>query len=483
MSIAYQANRWSVPSVRQAGGLITALLVSIMVMGIAFPVLAKVVPPNSSISVEMRKGQIIQLPRPAASVLIADPEIADVQVKSPTLLYVFGRQSGETTLYAMDDRENSILAVNVIVTHNLSGLRRAIKSALPGLDISLRSFDGGIVMEGHVSSPAEAADVHTLVNSYLGANQSVLNRLIVDGSDQVLLRVRVAEVARSELKQFGIHMENLFNAGSFAFGVATGRDLVNAATGMIGRVGDANSVYVDATRGSASFNGVIDALEQEGFVTILAEPTLVAKSGETANFLAGGEFPIPVSSNNGEVTIEFREFGVGLDFSPTVLSDKRINLHVAPEVSVLSQNGAVILNGFSVPALSTRRADTTVELASGQSFAIAGLLQNDTGNEFDKFPGLGEIPILGALFRSSRFERNETELVIVVTPYVVRGVPEEEIQTPLDGFVPPSDAERLLLGKLYHEYDHVAGQSDSIAKLVQDESLPRLHGPVGFVVE
>jgi pilus assembly protein CpaC len=292
----------------------------------------------------------------------------------------------------------------------------------------------------------------------------------------VQLRVRVAEVSRDVLKQFGINWDALLSSGNFMFGLATGNPVVAAGT-FLTRNNNTNSLFGSFRNGALDINGLIDAMDDEGLITVLAEPNLTSMSGKPATFLAGGEFPIVVPGDNDRVTIEFKQFGVSLAFTPTLLGQNRISLHVNPEVSQLSNTGAVELGGFSIPALTTRRAETTVELGNGQSFAIAGLLQNDIRHDIDKFPGLGDVPVLGTLFRSDRFQRNETELVIIVTPYLVRPVDEPVLATPGDGYKAPNDIERILQGRLHSAQLH-PGRGGP-----QGPQGQRLTGPIGFVLE
>ncbi|MGI9502883.1 MAG: type II and III secretion system protein family protein, partial [Geminicoccaceae bacterium] len=307
-------------------------------------------------------------------------------------------------------------------------------------------------------------------------------RTRVGAPTQVHLRVRVAEVSREVIKEFGINWETLFNSGNFTFGFASGRDLISSG-GSIFRSpanagGNAPCIgFGSFNSGSASVSTAIDALAEEGLVTVLAEPNLTALSGETASFLAGGEFPIPVASDDNEIEIEFKEFGISLAFTPTVLGRDRISLRVKPEVSELSDNGAITINGLTIPALATRRAETTVELGSGQSFAVGGLLSNDVQNTVSKFPGLGDLPVLGTLFRSQRFQTNETELVILVTPYLVSPVSDPILATPADGYQAPNDIERILEGRLHHARIK-PGRGGP-----QGPDKQRLVGPIGFVLD
>ena len=383
---------------------------------------AEAVATEGTLTVELHKGRVIRLPRPAATVFVADPEIADVQAQSPSIVYLFGKRAGETSLYAVDENDQVLLRTRVVVQHNLSGLRQSIQQLLPTSRVEVATVDGSIVLTGQVDSPLEAQELRELAERYLGDKETLLNRVTIDAPTQVHLRVRVAEVSRDVLKQFGINWQALFQTGDFSFGLVNGRAVADAAGTFLREPGGANSAFGNFTSSDAAVNVAIDALAEEGLVNVLAEPNLTALSGETASFLAGGEFPIPVDNGNNGLTIEFKEFGISLAFTPTVLSADRISLKVRPEVSDLSEKGSITVNGLVIPGLATRRAETTVELGSGQSFAIGGLMSSDIQNRLSKFPGLGDLPVLGALFRSQRFQSNETELVILVTPYLVRPV-------------------------------------------------------------
>ncbi len=433
--------------------------------------------------IEVGKGQVIRLPRAAATVFVADPEIADVQAQSPSIIYLFGRKAGSTSLFAVDDQDELLLRSAVQVNHNMKGLQQAIDRLLPGGTVTISSVDGSIVLDGQVDSPAQAEALRNLASRFLGEDESLLNRTRVSSPTQVHLRVKVAEVSREVIKEFGFSWENLFNSNGYTFAFATGRDIVSNDFSQFFRApanagGNAPGLAFGAYDSSkASINAAIDALAAEGLVSVLAEPNLTALSGETASFLAGGEFPIPVAADNNEIEIEFKEFGISLAFTPTVLSENRISLRVRPEVSELSENGAITINGLTIPALATRRAETTVELGSGQSFAIGGLLSNDVQNAVSKFPGLGDLPILGTLFRSQRFQTSETELVIMVTPYLVRPVSEPVLAAPTDGYQAPSDIERILEGRLHHAKLH-KGRGAPVGPEGQ-----RLVGPIGFVLD
>lgn len=432
---------------------------------------------SEPVELEINKGSLVRLDRAATTVFIANPDIADVQVKSPTLIYVFGKRVGETTLYAVDAADNILANLRIGVSHNLSALTRAIGEMLPGADVSVQSIDGTLVLDGSVASPAMADDLRTLAGRFVAAGEPILNRVKVDAPIQVNLRVRVAEVSRSVVKEFGVNWDGVFDTGNFVFGLATGNPVI-AAGAFLTRQGDADNFFIGGSPGHLDLNALVDALSDEGLLTVLAEPNLTALSGETASFLAGGEFPVPVPQDQDTITIEFKKFGVQLAFTPVVLDGGYISLRVSPEVSQLTSTGSIELGGFTVPALTTRRAETTVELASGQSFAIAGLLQNNLDHAVSKLPGLGDLPVLGALFRSDSFKRDESELVIIVTPYSVRPVSAPALVTPVDGYQPPNDIERILLGRNYGEPEEERGNG-----AVLDAPARRLAGDVGFMLE
>ncbi|MRG70764.1 type II and III secretion system protein family protein [Alphaproteobacteria bacterium HT1-32] len=407
-----------------------------------------VAPEGEPLLIEVHKGKLVRLPAPASTVFVADPEIADVQIKSPTLLYVFARRAGETSLFAVDSRDRVLAGLPITVTHNVARLRRAIFDLSPQSDVSVDSLNGNLVLSGKVASALEAENLRGLASSFVGDPAQIINRMSIDAATQVNLRVRVAEMSRDVTKTFGINWDAIYSAGAFSFGLATGNP-VFAAGSFLSRTPSQSTnfnTFGRFSKGNLDLNILLDAMDTEGLISILAEPNLTAKSGEPASFLAGGEFPILVPESNGRVSVTFKQFGVSLGFTPTILGD-RISLKVRPEVSQLSNAGAIQFNGFSVPALTTRRAETTVDVASGQSFAIAGLLQNNINDSVSQFPGLGEVPVLGALFRSDQFSREETELVIIVTPYLVKPVSSPAgVASPLDGYAAPRDRDRLIDG-------------------------------------
>jgi pilus assembly protein CpaC len=432
---------------------------------------------EGQLTLEVSKGRVIRLPRPAATVFVADPEIADVQAQSASIVYLFGRRTGSTSLYAIDENDQLLVRTAITVQHNLSGLRQAIGQLMPEAQVTASTVDGSIVLDGQVDNPVEAQELRELAERYLGEEESVLFRVRIAAPTQVNLRVRVAEVSRDVLKEFGINWEAIFANGNFTFGLVSGRSVSDGLGNFLRSPTGANSAFGSWQSGDDFVNTALDALAEEGLVNVLAEPNLTALSGETASFLAGGEFPIPIDSDEDGLEIEFKEFGISLAFTPTVLSSNRISLRVRPEVSDLSEKGAITINGLTIPALATRRAETTVELGSGQSFAIGGLLSTDIENAISKYPGIGDVPVLGALFRSTRFRSNETELVILVTPYLVRPVDEPVMALPTDGYKAPSDIERILMGRL-HSAQLQPGRGGPL-----NPEGRRLVGPVGFVLE
>jgi pilus assembly protein CpaC len=453
------------------------LLISFATAAVSLPAdAAEVIGEGSKvISIEKNKGVIIRLSRPANTVFVANPEIADIQVKSPRLVYVFGKKPGETTLFAVDDKERVLANLRLEVKHNLSRLRTTLKTILPDALVAVSTVGDSILLKGSVRTALDAAEVRRIARKMVDKPENIIMQLAITGPTQVQLRVRVAEVSRDVLKQFGINWDALISVGQFSFGLATGNPVVSGGS-FLTRGATNNNLFAGFNGNNLDLNALVDALNDEGLISVMAEPNLTALSGKSATFLAGGEFPIIVP-DDGKVTIEFKQFGVSLRFTPTILANNRISLHVNPEVSQLTNTGAVEVSGFSIPALTTRRAETTVELGSGQSFAIAGLLQNSVRHDIDKFPGLGDVPVLGALFRSDRFQRNETELVIIVTPYVVKPVHASQIASPTDGLIQPTDRDRILHGRLYRP----TPPSQRKGPLTPDRE--REAASIGFVLE
>jgi pilus assembly protein CpaC len=428
------------------------------------------IPPNGNpITLEINSGTLLRLPRAAGTVFVANPDIADVQIKSPELIYVSAKAPGQTVIYAVDAQDTVLLNSPIRVELSLSRLRSAIRQAAPGERVSVDSVDGNLVLTGAISDASRAEKVQKLATAIAGEAKGaqVINRMAVMTPNQVNLRVRIAEVDRQVLKQIGVDWSKL--GGEVAFITNNGPTIASVPTPNLLRIGRMFGEAVNAT---------VSALATEGFLTVLAEPNLTAVSGQTASFLAGGEFPYEVAQpgsvgNTAVFTIEFKQFGVQLGFTPTIIDSNRLSLRVRPEVSQLDFANGVPLNGSVVPALTVRRAETTVELASGESFALAGLLRNDTQQDISKVPWIGDIPILGALFRSNKFRHNESELVIIVTPYLVRPTGRMPA-TPVDGFGAPNDAQQVFFNDTYRQ------QLPGPARGPLNAGGKGLIGPAGF---
>lgn len=427
--------------------------------------------PAREVFLSVGEGELINLSRNVASVWTSNGEVADVQVNSPRQIGLFGRANGEATIIATAADGSVVYGARVRVSQNISSVNDVMRQAMPGSDITVTYVGQVAVINGTVASPEDSAQAELLVRTVLnpGINPQTgelrilpVNRLRIATPQQVYLQVRIAEVSRTLAREIGVNVTSGDSSNGFQFGLGQGRGAatqftpggplgVNVTAGATG-----TSVVTSIATGSTLVGagrllgvdllGSLDLGETTGQVVTLAEPTLVALSGETATFLAGGEFPIPIPQSLGTVTIEYKQYGVGLAFSPTVLENGRISIRVRPEVSELSAQGAVRFNGFEIPSLTTRRAETTVELGSGQSFVIGGLMRNSNSNSINRTPGLGNIPILGALFRSTRYRREETELMIVVTPYLVRPVSANQVVLPTDGYRNPDEASRLIIG-------------------------------------
>ena len=426
-----------------------------------------------TLSIDIGKGTIIKLKAPASTVFVANPDIADVQVKTGGTIYVFGKKAGETVLYAVDEQDRVLLNTVVLVSHPTGRVASNVAGMPGGSGIQATTVGGSVVLEGRSDNPAAIEHARRMSVGVTGDPAKVINNVALDGSTQVLLRVRIIEAQRETLKRLGFNWETLFKlSGKLTLGLSTPTDLT-ASSGTVARIGDPTGGAISGvySKGGVDVTGLIDLLATESMLTVLAEPNLIAKSGETAKFLAGGEFPIIVPQGNSSYTVQFKQYGVSLSFTPTIQSPGRISLKVIPEVSQLSTNGQVSYNGFTIPALTTRRVDTTVELGSGQSFAVAGLIQNNGTQDITKLPGLGDIPILGMLFRSDSFKRSESELVVIVTPYLVEPV-GKRLATPIDGHVPPTDADRYLFGRTQRPQSMDRGQR---------RTEPRAIG--GFILE
>jgi pilus assembly protein CpaC len=415
------------------------------------------------LAVPVNKSQVLRTDQPYTKALIGNPDIADIIPISDTSVYVLGKKTGTTSL-TLYNRDRLIAVVDVAVGPDVIGLKRQLSDMLPANQISASMSNDSIVLEGMVRNAVDADRAVQIAETY--APGKVVNLLSLGSSQQVMLEVRFAEVKRSALTQLGLNWDVLGDTGKLQGVVGGGSSLsgvVDPATGLLplkhGGITDSFAIISRAFRAfGANFNVTLDALERKGAITTLAEPTLVALSGETASFLAGGEFPVPTVQGGGggaaggngggtAISVEWKPFGVSLAFTPTVLADGVINMVIAPEVSSIDPTASIVINNLSIPGLQTRRAKTTLEIRDGESFAMAGLLRKDFQDTIRQVPLLGSIPIIGALFRSTGFQHEETELVIIVTPRLVRPVPAGTLKSPTDLAGPPNEADLLINGR------------------------------------
>ena len=416
------------------------------------------------LDVPVDKSQVLTVDRPFAKALIGSSEIADVLPLTNRSLYVLGKKTGTTSLTLYDARNTLIAVIDVAVGPDVISLRRQLGELMPNEHIGARTSGDSVVLTGTVSSGPAADRAKLIATTYAG--EKVVNLLSVGASQQVMLEVRFSEMNRTAAKQLGFNTAFTNGNGSNTFqggigNTAPGTALLTNQNGSptvnLSGILDTFGVLTKGFGiGGLNLASTLDALERKGVVTTLAEPTLIALSGETASFLAGGEFPVPVAQsgngtnggNGGNITVEFKPFGVSLAFTPTVLDDGIINLVVAPEVSSIDPSASISVNGLVIPGLQTRRAKTTLELRDGQSFAIAGLLRKDFQDTVRQFPILGSIPIIGALFRSSGFQRQQTELVIIVTPRLVKPMRADQVRLPTDRVrPPPNELDLFLMGR------------------------------------
>jgi pilus assembly protein CpaC len=515
-------------------------------------------PLTKRIDLGVGRSIVVQFPMPLKDVLVSDPNLLDAVVQSSDRVFLIAKKTGQTNAFFFDEYGQQILTLEVAVGADLSALDQLLMRLIPGSNVRSEIAGRAIVLTGTVRTPIDSnraaeiaaqfyhanADAGSITNSgtsvatttssttniglgmggYQSTNNSggggggggggsagvygerpVINLLSVEGEEQVMLRVSVAEVQRDILKQFGINLGALVNSGNFTTAILSqnamplnavalgGMPIAGAATqngalnffnpgvgvagtsfpSVDGLAGFANSGIASMYQsGNQAVGGVLRALERDGLIRTLAEPNLTAVSGEPAKFLAGGEYPVPVVDSLGQVSVTYKEFGIGLAFTPVVLSEGRISLKIESEVSELTQEGAVVLSGIQIPALKKRQANSTVELPSGGSLAIAGLLSEDTRQNIDGFPGLKDVPILGTLFRSRDYVRQETELVVIVTPYMVRPVARQELARPTDGLADPTDRKANFLGHINRIY----GRTESAP-------VGDLKGDYGFIVE
>ena len=442
---------------------LTAALVSVAAIAVHAPAHAQFSGAElhaGDLEVAINKSQIVTADRRIDRAMIGNDAIADVLPVSDRSIYVLGKAIGTTSLTLYDSANRVIAVMDISVGPDVEALRQQLGEVMPGEDIDARLTNGKLMLTGLVSDAGVAGRATRLASAYGG--EDVINMLSLRGSQQVMLEVRFAEVNRTVGERLGVSGFGLSNSGDFEF--ATG----NGASAISGEDGTGSLLQIDPILdnfgifsalfelGDVNIEGFLNTLERKGLSKTLAEPTLVALSGQKASFLAGGEFPIPVAQAAGggggggqAITVEFKPFGVSLGFTPTVLGDKVINLVVEPEVSSIDPSASVTINGLTVPGLQTRRASTTVELRDGESFVLAGLLRSEHQTSVQQLPILGSIPIIGSLFRSSQFQKGETELLIVVTPRLVKPIRPDQVALPTDRVADPDAFETLLTGEDY----------------------------------
>jgi len=395
------------------------------------------------------KSQVVDLTTSIKRASLANPEVADTVVLSPKQIYLTGKAIGVTTLTLWKENGELFSAFDVRVTPDLSQLREQLHKILPDEPgILVTATHDHITLSGTISNLARQSRALEVAEPY--APKKVVNLLQVGGAQQVMLEVRVAEMDRNLIRHLGMNMNGVGQGNNFGVTALNNITTLNGPSNLTGPMSQLVTTAVNALvrfqTGDITWTGFIDALKQEDAIKVLAKPTLVAVSGQEAQFLSGGEFPFPVPQAFGVITIQYKKFGVGLSFTPTVLTNNRISMAVSPEVSELDFSNALQLQGFTIPTIATRRATTVVELGDGQSFAIAGLLRDNMRESIQKFPGLGDIPVLGALFRSVRYTKNQTELMIIVTPHYVKPMNVAQMPLPTDTFVEPNDWEFYLMG-------------------------------------
>jgi pilus assembly protein CpaC len=470
-------------------------------------------PQTRHVTIGQSKSTLVELPRNLRDVIVSDPEIVDAVVQTSNRVYLIGKKIGQANAFFFDEYGEQILTLEMLVEVDTTPLDRLLARLIPGSRIKTEVMNDTLILTGSVRNPVDANRARDIAarfatseeKSDVASNNKVINMLSVEGEEQVMLRVRVAEVQRSLLKQFGINLGARITSGNFATSLltenalpvtsalglgtmpipgigtqATGEDVTCQTGGVLcnfnagpsdGTFGN-NGLSSGWASGNASVSKAMRALERVGLVKTLAEPNLTAISGETAKFIAGGEFPVPLVNDDGGLSVTFKEYGIGLSFTPNVMSEGRISLKIDTEVSELTTDGAVTLSGIAIPALKKRQAQTIVELPSGGSLAMAGLVSEDMRRNVDGFPGLKNLPVLGTLFRSTDFVKSETELVVVVTPYMVRPTAQKNLARPGDGLVASSDKRATFLGHINKVYG-------------RGEPLPDggLKGDYGFIVE
>ncbi len=448
-------------------------------------------PMSHTLDLSLSKTAIIELPEDAHDVVIANPEIADAIIRTPRRVYVLGVAVGSTNAFFSNENGDLLLNLEIRVERDLDAVQEMIDRLLPDARVQVDALNDQVVLTGMVGSTAEADRAVRIARSFVENPEHVISMLSISGGEQVLLRVRIVEMQRTIARQLGVNLNaSLRFTEDLTYNIATNNEFSLVGQSLGGLTGTGS--FINSGGGDIrSADTVLQALERVGLVRTLAEPNITAISGESAEFLAGGEFPVPVGlDNQGNIIIEYKPFGVGLSFTPMVLSDGRISLFVSTEVSELTSQGSIDLSGgaidtdgdgvldaatpgLTLPALNVRRAQTTVEMPSGGSLVMAGLIQDTTRQNIDGAPGARNIPGIGALFRARDYESQETELVVLVTPYLVDAVHPDALQTPADGYATPSEVETIFFGRLSRVYQAPGA----------DLGDRRWRGPAGFILD
>jgi pilus assembly protein CpaC len=415
-------------------------------------------PATRRITIGIDKSMLVELPADLENVLVSNPEVVNAVVKTQRQVYLLAKDQGEANVFFMGRDGAKVLLLEVVVARDLAALNDSLHRLLPGSKIKVETMGDNIVLTGSVMTPVDANRAAELAQRTMKKKDAVVNMLTVvtEAKEQVLLKVTVAEMQRDAIRRLGVDVSAVANTGNFTFQKVisnafpvTDAVVAKRSGGSIGGIGWGTN--------NGSVEAIIEALERTGMMRTLAEPNLTALSGETAKFLAGGEFPVPVAGRDGDIKIEFKAFGVSTTFKPVVLSDGRISLAIGAEVSELTTDGAVMMGSLSIPALKVRRAETTLELPSGATLAMAGMLSDDTRQSVEGVPGLKNLPVLGQLFRSNDFRRRETELVILVTPYLAKHMSPSQAARPDKGFAPSSDLKTIFFGHLNRLYGPIGG--------------------------
>ncbi len=448
-------------------------------------------PVSRSLSLPRGKSAIVDLPVDARDVLVSNPAVADAVLRTPRRIYVLGNAPGETDAVFFDEMGREILSLDIRVDQATGALEDTLRRLVPDADVRIEPVNDSLVLTGSVANAGNSDKIQRLAERFVAKPEQVINMLSVRGAEQVMLKVRIVEMQRSMIKQLGFNTQAVlgkldgteFSVGQTpTYGINGNLLGGTTATLSTGSNTCAGAPIASTTKCAAS---MLQAFERAGLSRTLAEPNLTAVSGESAKFLAGGEFPVPTGlDQNGNVVVQFKQFGVALAFTPVVLSEGRISLQVSTEVSELTNDGSLKFStNLTIPALAVRRANTTVEMSSGSALMIAGLLKEQTKENIDGMPGMSELPVLGSLFRSRDYLAGETELVVIVEPYLVKPTSPGKLQTGVDGMLMANDAETYFLGKLNKAYGPGQGPAPRGDHAADAAAAPTWQGPVGYVIE